>query len=314
MRAITVSGFGATPELTDQPTPTPGPGQVLVRMRAAGFNPFDLKIVDGALKDAVEHRFPLVMGVDGAGVVEAVGSGVSRFKAGDNVYGQFSDPAHGMGSYAEYAVASEDGALSRMPEGMIFSQAAGVPTSTMTAYNLVETARVDEGQTVLVVGATGGVGQSATQFAANRGARVIATARDAQAAMMHDLGAAETIDYTQGAVPSQVLAVHQGGIDTIIDLVTPPGGIDALANLLKPGGLIISSIWSVNGDALAARELRGLNFENTASGELLATLADLIDGGKLKVHLESEPTLAEAPAVLEKVKNGGARGKTVFRI
>lgn len=314
MRAIAISEFGAVPELMDLPAPTPAPGEVLVKMHAAGFNPFDLKVADGALKDAVEHRFPLVLGVDGAGVVESIGPGVTRFRPGERVYGQFLNPAAGLGSYAEYALAAQDGPIARMPEGMIFEQAAAVPTASMTAYNMVETARVDSGTKVLIVGATGGVGQSATQLAAGRGGHVIATAAADAADLMRALGAAETVDHTTAGVGEQVLAAHPEGIDAIIDLVSPPNAIEPLAGLVRPGGTFVSSQFALDTDALAAREIRAVNFDNVAGPELLMTLADLVDGSRLKVRVESQVSMAQAPAMLAGAGQGRARGKTVIRI
>lgn len=315
MRAVTVPDFKAAPELVDLPRPeAPGPGEILVRMRAAGYNPYDLKVADGALKDVVPHRFPLVLGSDGAGVIEAVGPDVSNFRVGDRVYGQFLDPAKGRGSYADYVLADLDQAIARMPEGMIFSQAAAVPTSSMTAYNMVCTARVDSGQKVLIMGATGGVGQAAVQLAAQQGAHVIATAPRDASVFVQGMGATETVDFTSGPVGDQVAAAHPEGIDAVIDLVSPPSDFNALAKLVKPGGILLSSIGSANVDALATQELRGVNFVNKASGELLTTLATLIDAGKLKVWLEQEVPLTEAPEALRRLKSGDARGKTVFEI
>src|SRR3954465_5842278 len=105
MRAVTVTGFGATPEVTDQPEPAPGRGEVLVKLTAAGLNPFDWKVIDGAVKDA---SFPLIIGTDGAGTVERVGADVTGFQPGDPVFGQFSKVSQGCGSYAEFAVASQN--------------------------------------------------------------------------------------------------------------------------------------------------------------------------------------------------------------
>ena len=116
MKAVTITGFGAEPLLTDLPVPEPGPGELLVRLHAAALNPFDWKVADGALKGLVDHDFPLVMGSDGAGVVERIGPGVIHFRPGDTVYGQFMNLAHGRGSYAEYVIAAENGTLARMPD------------------------------------------------------------------------------------------------------------------------------------------------------------------------------------------------------
>ncbi|WP_026313870.1 NADP-dependent oxidoreductase [Actinomadura flavalba] len=314
MRAITISGFGAEPVLTDLPAPEHGPHQVLVRLHAAGFNPFDLKVADGALKDAADHHFPLVLGSDGAGVVQAVGDQVTRFRPGDHVYGQFLDVTRGIGSYAEYAVADAEGPIAPMPHGMIYEQAAAVPTSATTAAGLVETAQVDVGQTVLVIGATGGVGQAAVQLCADRGAHVVATAAPDSADLLTALGAAETVDYTTGTVPAQIVAAHPGGVDVIIDLVTPAAGIEPYANLLRPGGTYLSTVFALNPDGLAARQVHGVNYSNQATSRRLADLADLIDAGRLKIRIEHQVPLSDAPATLDAARDGDARGKTVFRI
>ncbi|MBF8191346.1 NADP-dependent oxidoreductase [Nonomuraea sp. K274] len=312
MRAIAISGFGAEPQLIEMPDPEPHPGELLVRLRAAAYNPVDTKIASGAMRNRMSPRFPFVMGQDGAGVVAAVGSEVTGFRPGDEVYGRFTDPARGLGSYAEYGVVAQDGPVAPMPKGMIPEQAAAVPTATVTAYDLVEAARLDEGQTVLIAGATGGVGQSATQLAALRGARVIATAAPGAADLMRDLGAAETVDHTKGSIADQVRAACPEGIDAIFDLVTPAAAIDQMAALLRPGGVICSTIHAVDPGALAARELRGVNVVNQVTGQVLAHLADLIDSGELRVRIEAQVPLEEAPARLRELATGSAHGKTVL--
>src|SRR3954462_11164055 len=116
MRAVVVDEFGAVPRVAELAQPHPGAGEVVVRMRAAALNPFDWKVIDGALRGAVEHRFPLTLGSDGAGVVSEVGTGVTRFRAGDRVYGQFRKVARGSGSFSEYAVVADKAAkLAKLP-------------------------------------------------------------------------------------------------------------------------------------------------------------------------------------------------------
>ncbi|KAB2344020.1 NADP-dependent oxidoreductase [Actinomadura rudentiformis] len=317
MRAIAVSEFGATPALMNLPVPAPGPGEMLVKMVAAGLNPTDWKISDGMLKDEVDHAFPLVMGMDGAGVVEAVGEGVTPFRPGDQVYGQFFLPPRGLGSFAEFAIAGPGAAVAKMPDSMIYSEAAAVPTATMTAFNMVETAGVGVGHTVLIVGATGGVGQSAVQLAAGRGAKVIATAHADMADEMRRLGAAETVDYggadRPGDVSEQVLRAHSAGIDEIIDLVSDQAGVERLAGLLRLGGTYISSVWAVHPDKMAAQALRGLNFDNEASPALLAEIAGLIDAGSLRITVREEVSIEDAPATIARARAGGSRGKIVIR-
>ncbi|MCZ1008861.1 alcohol dehydrogenase catalytic domain-containing protein [Streptomyces lydicus] len=149
----------------DLPQPEPGPGEVLVRLSAAGLNPVDWKLADGMFGDAVPAAFPLVLGADGAGEVLAIGSGVRRFTVGDAVFGQFQRPEQGGGSYCELAVA-EESRLAHAARSVTYATSAGLPTAGMTAYNLVEETRVTEGTRVLLVGATGGVGTFVTQLAA----------------------------------------------------------------------------------------------------------------------------------------------------
>jgi NADPH:quinone reductase-like Zn-dependent oxidoreductase len=314
MRAIAVSEYGATPASMNLPRPEPGPGEILVKMIAAGLNPSDWKVADGMLKDSVDVPFPLILGQDGAGVVDAVGEGVTRLRHGEQVYGSFGDVERGLGSYAEYAVARDDGPVARMPEGMIYTQAAAVPTASMAALTLVEEARIDTGQTVLVVGATGGVGQGVVQLASRTGARVIATARDDMAGTMRRLGADETVDHSEPDLNRQVLAVHSGGIDVIVDTVSDTRAAEHLAQLLRPGGTYITTTWSVHPDGMEARELRGINLEYEPSFALLERISDLIDAGELRVRVEREVPLEDAAAALADNRAGGARGKTVLRV
>ena len=312
MRAVVIRDFGAEPELAELPTPEHGPDEVLVRVRAAGMNPFDWKVIDGALEGVVEHAFPLVMGSDGAGVVEAVGADVERFRPGDRVYGQFMKVGLGRGSYAELTVAPADGKLAPLPEGLSFTLAAALPTASVAAYQAVAEARLDASRTVLVNGASGGVGQSAVQFAAEAGAHVIATGPADLVDHLRDLGATELVDFTQGPTADQVLAAHPDGIDAVIDLISTRGQAGPLIDLLRPGGVIVSTNGAVDPDGLAARELRGVNLNSIPTHEDLATIAGLAATGRLRVSIDAEVTLAEAPAAVARARAGHARGKTVI--
>lgn len=314
MRAIAVSEYGATPAPMNLPRPEPRPGEILVKMIAAGLNPLDWKVADGMLKDSADAEFPLILGRDGAGVVDEVGEGVTRLRHGEQVYGCFLDVERGTGSFAEYAVVPEDGPVARMPDSMIYTQAAAVPTAGTTALTMMETAGVAEGQAVLVVGATGGVGQALVQLAAREGAKVIATARADMAGTVRRLGADETVDHTAGDLNRQVLEVHSDGIDAVLDVVSDTGATEGIAQLLRPGGVYVSTTWSVNPDAMEAKGLRGVNVEVEPSAELLDRLSELIDAGELRVSIEREVPLEDAPDALAGNRAGGARGKTVIRV
>jgi len=312
VRAVVITGFGEEPQVVDLPVPEPGAGEIRVRIEAAGMNPFDWKVIDGALRDVVDHPFPVVMGSDGAGVVEAVGAGVDDFRPGDRVYGQFMKVALGRGSYAEQVIASADGKLALVPETLSFELAAALPTASVTAYQAIAALRLGEGDTVLVNGASGGVGQSAVQLAAASGARVLATGPGDLADHLRGLGADEVIDFTRGPTAEQVLALRPDGIDAVLDLVSTAGQAEPLVDLLRPGGVAISTNGALDVDAMEARELRGVNFFSDATPEVLATVAGLAAAGRLRVSIDARVPLEEAPAAVARAREGQARGKTVI--
>jgi NADPH:quinone reductase-like Zn-dependent oxidoreductase len=302
MRAVTVNSFGAVPEVTDRPVPEPGRGEVLVRVTAAGLNPFDWKVIDGVIKDV---SFPLTIGTDGAGTVERVGAEVTGFRPGDPVFGQFSKARQGRGSYAEFAVASHN-AIAAAPRTVALSEAAAVPTAGMTALNLVD--HIGDADRLLVVGATGGVGTFVTQLASARGITVVATASEAKADLMRALGAAEIVDHTAGPIADQV----DPQVDAIIDLVSDTDDLRALLPAIRPGGTVLSPVFAVPEEGLAGVE--AANFSSAASADLLERLAREIDAGHVRVVIGDTVTLSQAPEALARSRAGRARGKTVIVI
>ncbi|MFF5260755.1 NADP-dependent oxidoreductase [Actinomadura viridis] len=312
MRAIAISEFGATPVRMNLPVPEPGPGEALVKIVAAGLNPVDWKIADGMLKDTVPHSFPLILGLDGAGVVASVGED-ARFRVGEQVFGRFFGVPRGLGTYAEYTIAAADDVVARMPEGMLYTLAAAVPTAGMTALAVVEEARIEGGQSVLVVGATGGVGQPVVRLASRRGAMVIATARPDMAQRMRTLGAAETVDHTRGDTAELVRAIRPDGVDAILDMVGDRPAAERLSGLLRPGGVYVSTVWGVDPDALEARGLRGVNISYPPTPELLERVVELLGTGEMLIDVDEEVSLEDAPAALARSRAGRARGKTVIR-
>jgi NADPH:quinone reductase-like Zn-dependent oxidoreductase len=302
MRAVTVTGFGAVPEVTDQPAPEPGPGEVLVRMTAAGLNPYDWKVIDGAVKDA---RFPLIIGTDGAGTVERTGADVTGFQPGDPVFGQFSRASQGQGSYAELAVASRH-AIAAAPRTVALSEAAAVPTAGMTALNLID--RVGDAARLLIVGATGGVGTFATQLASARGITVVATASQEKADLMRALGATEIVDHTVAPIADQV----EPQVDALIDLVSDTEGLRDLLPAVRPGGVVLSPVFAVPEEGLP--DVDAANFTNAAGTDLLERLAREIDAGHVRVVIGDTVTLSQAPEALAHSRTGKARGKTVIVI
>ncbi|MFB4313024.1 NADP-dependent oxidoreductase [Actinomadura sp. 21ATH] len=313
MRSIAITEIGGAPAQLNLPEPEPGPAESRVRIIAAGLNPLDWKIADGMLKDSVAYSFPLILGVDGAGVVDEAGPD-ARFGIGEQVFGRFSGVPRGLGTYAEYAIAAEDDAVIPMPDGMLYTQAAALPTAGMTAVQVVDEAGAGAGTSVLVVGATGGVGRPAVSLAASRGATVIATARADAADAIRGLGAAETVDHGRGNLADQVRAVHRDGVDAVIDLVGDRAATERLVPLLKPGGTYVSTVWALNTDALEAQDIRGVNVQSTPTPELLERVVELVQTGGMRVDVEQEIPLARAPEALARSREGGARGKTVIRV
>jgi NADPH:quinone reductase-like Zn-dependent oxidoreductase len=273
MRAIAEERFGGPIALMDLPGPKIGKGEVLIRARAAGTNPFDWKVADGALEGEREHRFPLILGFDAAGVVERVGAGVTGL-----------------------------------------AEAAAQPTPGLTAMDLVEAADPREGETALVVGATGGVGSYAVQLAARRGARVIVTARRANEAFVRKLGTAETIDHTREDIVESVRAAHPEGIETIIDVVSAPDVLSRMARLLKKGGRLASSVYAADTESLAERSIDATNVGMQPSARRLEELSWRVDAGEISVSLDRTFTLEKAHEALEEIKKRHVRGKIVLLV
>ncbi|PSL43439.1 NADPH:quinone reductase-like Zn-dependent oxidoreductase [Chitinophaga niastensis] len=313
MKAVAVSKFKDIPVVMDLPKPAVRAGTVLVKVAAAGLNPFDWKMIDGILDGKMPHQFPLIMGVDGAGTIEEVGEGVTRFKKGDRVYGQFIHAPIGEGSYAEYVIVPEKSGITHAPVSLSAAEAAAVPTAGMTAQQLLDKLDLQEGDTVLINGATGGVGSFATQLAAAQGLRVIATVPDEDAAeRMRKLGAAVTINYKQAPLYDQVKAQFPGGVDGLIDLVSDGEGFKANLDLIKPGGAALTTVFVADEEALKAKNIRGGNFETQGSAASLNTLSLVIDRGGLTIPVENKIKLEDVPAAIALSRQAQGKGKTVI--
>ncbi|MGH8611429.1 MAG: NADP-dependent oxidoreductase [Gammaproteobacteria bacterium] len=195
MKAVRIHTYGGPDVLKyeEVPRPSPGAGEVLIRVRAAGVNPVDWKIREGYLKGRVDHSLPLVLGWDLSGVVEATGPGVTRLKAGDEVYSRPDITRDG--AYAEYIVVRET-EVALKPKSIDHIQAAAIPLAALTAWqSLFDAAGLSAGQTVLIHAAAGGVGSFAVQLTNWKGAHVIGTASKRNQDFVRNLGADETIDY-----------------------------------------------------------------------------------------------------------------------
>ncbi|MEV0410738.1 NADP-dependent oxidoreductase [Streptomyces sp. NPDC050448] len=308
MRAVSQRQFGGPEvlEVVEAERPSPGPGEVLVRVEAAAVNPADWKIRSGAITRFGEP--PFTLGLDLAGVVEAVGPGVSRFTAGERVYGCALPP---RGSYAEYTIARE-GMLAAAPKGIDAVHAAALPVTALTAWQaLVNVADVQPGQRVLVHAAAGGIGHLAVQIAKARGAHVVGTAREDKHAFLSGLGADELVDYTTTDFTSVLR-----DLDVVVDPVGEDYGPRSL-DVLAPTGVLVD-VRGSGPDRTAVRnkaKARGLRFEPmsfTPSSADLDRLTALVEGGGLRVEVSRVFPLertAEAHALGE---TNRTRGKLVL--
>jgi NADPH:quinone reductase len=315
MRAVTVREYGGTPTVAEIPTPEPGARQILIRLRAAGMNPMDLRLASGAWKP-MPATFPMVLGADGAGVVEKLGEGTSRYSVGDDLFGQLLiAPLGSAGTYAEYVAVTEDAPLARIPTGLDDVVAAALPTAGGTGLALVDLLEPLADKTVLIVGAGGGVGSFATQFAANAGGNVIANVRADDAERMRGYGAKETIDRRAVALPAVVRQAHPDGIDVLIDLVdADAAGFAALASLVRPGGTAISTNYVADEEALRRTGVTGINFALQASSELFERVAQAVADGRILAPPISRVSLEKALAALNPAQARPAGGKTVITL
>lgn len=317
MRGVAVRRTGDTPELMELPLPRPEADEVLVKLAAASVNPIDVGIAGGSFEGRMPHVYPLVLGVDGAGTVTAVGEAVRGLQPGDTVHGQFLRTPLGHGTFADFVVVPEfpdNGALQRVPDGMSADIAAALPTAAMTALGVIDAIGLQAGQSILIVGATGGVGVFAVQLAAARGANVIATARPDADAWIRKLGADQTIDYSTGDIAASVRATHPDGIDAVLDLTRDQSRFGDNAGLVRDGGTATSVTFTATPELLASERIAVRNFVMADKPDLLARITALAASGRITVPIQQTVALDEVPAALPRLTAGGARGKTTVRI
>jgi NADPH:quinone reductase-like Zn-dependent oxidoreductase len=309
MRAIRQSVLGGPEvlELVEVPRPNPGPTEVLVRVTAAGVNPVDWKT---RARGGFLGQPPFTVGWDVAGVVEALGRGVTRFAAGDRVFGMPRFP-HEAAAYAEY-VTSPSRQLARTPSRIGDVEAAALPLAALTAWQaLVETAGLRSGERVLILAAAGGVGHLAVQIAKAREAWVIGTARSAKHPFLAELGADEAVDYATERVEERVR-----NVDVVLDLVGGETGEGALATL-RDGGLFVavpssSALEQLRELAAGRVRVTSLLVEPDRAG--LEAIAGLVETGALRVHVERTFPLEEAARAHEAGETGRTQGKLVLTV
>ena len=314
MLAITLESFDSSPELHEVPTPQITPNEVLVRVHASSINGFDVAVASGMLQGMMEYQFPVTIGRSLAGVVEEVGSEVSRYQVGDEVFGFLAKPVLHDGTWADYVASPEDTFIASRPMSLDFLEAGALPLAGVSALQSVDALDPSEGERVLVVGATGGVGSYTVQLAAKRGARVIATARPEDEDYVLNLGAAETIDYTREDVVSAFRERYPEGIEGLADFANYADGFAPLAELLTPGGRAASALGAADSEELAATDVRATNVVSTPDPALLSRLGELADSGELRVPVQRTFSLEEATEGLDAFQREHKHGKFAISV
>ncbi len=307
MRAAAVRKFRAPVEVLDLPAPPPEAGEVEVRIEAAGMNPFDWKIADGGLEGR-PHVFPLVLGVDGCGVVERVGAGVRGFRAGDRVVGSFLHDPVGVGTYAERSRVPERNALVRVPESVAPDAAAALPTAGMTALQALDSLAIAPGGHLLIVGASGGVGSFAVQLAHARGLLVTAVARAASHERLRSLGARDTLEPIPGGPDGRTQPPNGVAFEGLLDLVSDRNGYARWCAWLRPGAAAASSV----GAAHPLPGLRPVAIDMQPSARDLGRLLAEVEAGRLAPAIERRIRLEQVPAAIAESRAGRSSGKTVI--
>jgi len=300
MRAVTLDSVPATPAVTEIDAPRPAAGEVLVEVAASSVNGFDVAVAAGHVRELMEHRFPLVLGKDFAGTVAEVGEGVTGIDVGDRVFGVVMTPVLQAGTMAQYAAVPAAYGLVRVPEGLSLADAGALGLAGTAALNSLDAAKVSEGDTVLISGATGGVGAYAVQLAAARGAHVIATARPGEEAdFVTGLTDApvRVVDHT-GDLEAGVRELAPAGVDVVLHLA---GDATRLAGLLCTDGRLASTL-GLPADAVPGTTLHPVLADPNA--ETLTTLAELAAKGALRVPVTTVYPLDQAPEAFTAFRKG----------
>jgi len=283
----------------DRPEPTPGPSELVIKVRTIGVNPIDFKIRAGMMADpAASPAFPLVLGAEAAGTVTAVGGDVEGFTVGDEVMGK---AASEHGTYAEHAVLRAEATVHK-PAHLDFIAAAALPVAGSTAWEALDRVKLEAGDTVLINGIGGGVGVMAAQLARDRGAAVIGIAGEAKRRLVESLGAI-LVTYDDGDVAPRVRELLPDGPHALVDLVGG-GALTAVSSLISDPTRIVSIV-DPGVEALGGSFL-------ISTGAALASVAELVSAGKADPKVLETYPFDETPAALRAVESGHALGKVVI--
>ena len=311
MKAFVLEEFDAPPRLRDDlPEPEPGDGELLVRVGASTVNPIDNAIGAGMLREMFDYEFPVTLGRDFAGVVEGVGPGVDSYQAGDQVFGYIShaDPNVHRGSWAELALVPADRYVVRRPAGVDLATAGVAAVSPLTAIDATRSLDLGDGRSVLIVGASGGVGTAAVQLAKRAGAKVIAPGLPEDEGYLRDLGVDEMVP-RDGDVAAAVRELEPEGATALLDAVSrTPEDLSAYEPALAEDARIASTIGAAG---------EGPGRHNAIAGADLAdmrALSELLEEGALRVPIQRTYPLAEVGAALADLTGEHTQGKLAISI
>ncbi|EEM46939.1 NADP-dependent oxidoreductase [Bacillus cereus] len=331
MKAMIIDRYGKVPmRMAEVPTPEINEYEVLAEIHAASINPIDFKIRDGKVKMLLKYEMPLILGNDFAGVITKVGSKVTRFKVGDEIYAR--PRKNKIGTFAEYIAIHEDD-IALKPKNLSFEEAASIPLVGLTSYQaLHDIMQLQKGQKILIHAGSGGVGTFAIQLAKIMGAIVTTTASEAGANLVTSLGADEIINYKTEKF-EDILKNYDAVFDTI-------GGatLEKSFNIIKRGGNIVSVSGMPNARfgkefgsgffktllfSLASKKLTALEKKHNAqysflfmkpSGDQLRTIANYIEAGKIKPVIDRVFPFEDAQKAMEYSEAGRAKGKIIVKI
>jgi alcohol dehydrogenase len=331
MRAMIIDKYGKVPmRLAEMPTPEIDENEVLAEIHAASFNPVDFKIRDGKVKLLVKYNMPLILGNDFSGVVAKVGSKVTRFKVGDEIYARPRKSK--IGTFAEYIAIHEDD-IAFKPKNLSFEEAASIPLVGLTTYQaLTDILQLQKGQKIFIQAGAGGVGTFAIQLAKLMGATVATTASDAGANLVKSLGADEIVNYKTEKFEEK-LKDYDAVFDTL-------GGeiLKKSFQVIKSGGKIVSVSGLPNARfgkeygsgyfktllfSVASHKLTALEKKHNAqytflfmkpSGDQLRIIANYIETGKIKPIIDRVLPFEDAQKAMEYAESGRAKGKIILKI
>lgn len=313
MRTIIINEFGGIDKLTlvDTPIPKVGEGEVLIQIKAIGINPVDWKIREGKLKDRLPHQFPLTLGWDLAGVVIETGHSAKRFQVGDAVYSYCRRPTVQHGSYAAY-IALPESYIAHCPKNISFEEAAAIPLTTLTAYqSIYSAAQLRANESLVILGASGGVGSAAVQLGKIRGAKVIGVASQKNHAYLKSLGADSVVDY-QATDFAEIIKDHlPQGADVIFNCAN-----DATLqkSLSFAKGRMVNIVGDPDVSAFTAQGVECHYVFVEPHAPQLEQIREWVETGQFKVHLHAVYPFEEVDKAHQQIETLHTCGKIVLTV